>query len=300
VESWRELWASYDAIIEAFGGFVYVVSKDYEIEFMNKRFIERAGSYPLGRKCYEVLHHRDQTCPWCLNEKVFRGETVHREWFNPEDNRWYHMINTPIPHSGAGISSMVMMRDITARKETEENLRRTTRALKTLSECVHTLVRATDESCLINDMCRIIVETGGYRLAWVGFAEQDEDKTVRPVGSAGFEAGYLESVNISWADSELGRGPTGVAIRTGKPSLCKNMLMDPNYAPWRAEALKRGYASSIALPLIAAGRPFGALNIYAPEPDAFDAEELHLLRTLAEDLAYGITALRTSRECTAV
>jgi signal transduction histidine kinase len=140
------------------------------------------------------------------------------------------------------------------------------------------------------------VEVGGYRLTWVGFAEQDEEKTVHPVAQVGFEEGYLETVNITWDDTELGRGPTGTAIRTGKPCIAKNILTDPNYAPWRAEAAKRGYASSIALPLIANGRTFGALNIYAVEPDAFDAEEVKLLTELVDDLAYGIAALRTRAE----
>lgn len=133
-------------------------------------------------------------------------------------------------------------------------------------------------------------------MAWVGFAEEDENKTVQPVAQAGFENGYLQTVNITWADTERGRGPTGTAIRTGKPSICKNMLTDPQYAPWRVEASKRGYASSIAIPLIGEDRTIGALNIYAVEPDAFDTEEVKLLMELAEDIAYGITVLRTREE----
>ena len=66
--------------------------------------------------------------------------------------------------------------------------------------------------------------------------------------------------------------------------------------PWRAEALKRGYASSVAIPLCADAVAFGALNIYAPEPEAFGPEEVKLLTELADDLAFGITALRTRRE----
>jgi GAF domain-containing protein len=137
---------------------------------------------------------------------------------------------------------------------------------------------------------------GGYRLAWVGFAEHDTDKTVRPVAQKGFEDGYLETVEITWADTERGRGPTGTAIRTGEPTIVRNIQTDPHYGPWRAEAGKRGYASSIALPLIADGQTFGSLNIYAVEPDAFDKEEVELLSRLADDLAYGILALRTRAE----
>jgi len=178
------------------------------------------------------------------------------------------------------------------RRRAEEELRRVNRALKALSECNQALVRATEESDFLHDICRIVVQVSGYRLAWVGLAEQDENKTVRPVAQMGYEEGYLDTVNIMWADTERGRGPTGTAIRTGKPSMARNILVDPNFAPWRAEATKRGYASSIALPLLADGRAFGALNIYAAEPNAFDDEEVKLLTELADDLAFGIMALR--------
>jgi PAS domain S-box-containing protein len=175
----------------------------------------------------------------------------------------------------------------------EKELRKVNRALKALSECNQSLIRAAGEPELLRDICRIIVKTAGYRLAWVGYAEHDEKKTVRPVTHQGYEEGYLEALDITWADGERGRGPTGTAIRTGRPVLTRNILSEPDYYPWRAEALKRGYASSIALPLNVDGRSFGALNIYAAEPDAFRTEEMDLLTELADDLAYGVTALRT-------
>ncbi|MEE9594877.1 MAG: GAF domain-containing protein, partial [Candidatus Hydrothermarchaeales archaeon] len=179
------------------------------------------------------------------------------------------------------------------RKHAEEEVRKVTRALKTLSECNQTLVRAKDESGLLHDICRNIVEVGEYRLAWVGFAEQDKKKTVRPVGQWGCEKGYLKKLNITWADAKRGRGPTGTTIRTGKTSIANNITTDPDYATWQSEAKKRGYTSSIALPLVDNEHAFGALNIYAVEPDAFKAEEVELLTELANDLTYGVMALRT-------
>ncbi len=189
-----------------------------------------------------------------------------------------------------------LQQEITERKRAEKELRQVNRALETLSECNQVLVRAKEESDLLHKICQTIVEIGGYRLAWVGFAEQDEGKTVRPVAQAGYEEGYLDTVNITWADTEQGRGATGTAIQTGKPYVVKNVLSNPGYAPWRAEATKRGYASVIALPLVADGRTFGALNIYAAEINAFDADEVKLLVELADDLAYGIVTLRTRAE----
>ena len=177
--------------------------------------------------------------------------------------------------------------------ERTADLARTNRALRTLSECNQIMVRAAGELELLQKICQTTVESGGYRLAWVGFAEQDEAKTVRPVAQAGYEAGYLETLSLTWADTEPGRGATGTAIRTGQPVVIQNIL---TYAPWRDEAIHRGYHSTIALPLMTDSQPQGVLRLYAAEPGAFDDEEVKLLTELANDVAYGITALRLRAE----
>lgn len=187
-------------------------------------------------------------------------------------------------------------RDISIRKRAELELRRVNRALKVLGESGQAMARAVDEKEFLAELSRMIVDVGGYRLAWFGFAVDDERKSVRPVAQAGFEDGYLEAVDISWAETERGRGPTGVAIRRGRPTVCKNILNDPKFAPWRGEAVRRGYGSSIALPIRVGGKVIGALNIYATEPDAFDAEEMDLLDELANDISYGLAALRDKAE----
>ena len=177
-------------------------------------------------------------------------------------------------------------------QERTADLAQANRMLNILSECSLALMRATDEPALLQEICRIITELGGYTLVWIGYAEQDADRSVRPVAQAGFEDGYLNKACITWDDTERGRGPTGKAIRTGKPCIAKNIRYDPDFAPWRKEAARRNYASSIALPLKRDDKVFGALNIYATVPDAFHAEEVNLLMELAGDLTFGITSLR--------
>ncbi len=181
-------------------------------------------------------------------------------------------------------------------KHSEEESRRANRALKTLSECNKALLRAAQESDLLHDICRIIVEIGGYRLAWVGFAEQDGAKTVRPVAQAGYEEGYLENARVTWSDTERGQCPVGTAIRTGSPNIARDVRTDPRLKPWRDEALKRGYHSVIGLPLFINKKNIGALAIYAAEPDVFNTEEMELLMELTNDLAYGIKSHRISAE----
>jgi PAS domain S-box-containing protein len=122
-EAWRDLWAQYEAMIEAFDGLIYICSQNYEVEFMNQRFIDRTGHYPLGQKCYQALHDRDDICPWCNNDQVFRGETVRWEVFSPKDHRWYYVVNTPIRHPDGSMSKMAMIQDITDRKQLEQALK---------------------------------------------------------------------------------------------------------------------------------------------------------------------------------
>lgn len=194
------------------------------------------------------------------------------------------------------IMNEALKTEVEERIKTENKLRRTARALKAISECNQAIVWADDEKTLLDDVCRIIVKEGGYRLAWIGYAENNGKKSVRPVAKAGYDEGYVESAEITWADEERGRGPTGTAIRTGRPVIVREVLSDPEYSPWREEAARSGFKSSIALPIGSRGRTFGALSIYSDKTDAFDDEEIELLSELAGDLAFGITALRARSE----
>lgn len=205
--------------------------------------------------------------------------------------------NSPL-HDQAGqvVGAMSLALDITERQRAEQGLRRSLRAQKTLSQGNQALMRATTEGELLEEVCRIIVESGGYRFAWVGFGEADAAKTVRPVAWAGVEAGYLRAVTVTWGEESWGCGPVGTAIRTGTRRVVRDVSTDESFRPWRAEAVRRGLASVLSLPLLDGARCLGALAIYADEVDAFDDEEVQLLTKLAEDLAYGIGARRTRME----
>jgi PAS domain S-box-containing protein len=181
-------------------------------------------------------------------------------------------------------------------KRAEEKLAGLNRTLQTLYQCNQALVRATEEYELLRSVCRILVEVGDLRMAWVGYCEFNEQKTVRAVAQAGYEAGYLDRINITWGETETGRGTTGTAIRTGKACWTRDNLTDPNLAPWRVEDKKRGYASSISLPLMSHGQAFGALALHAKEPDAFTKSAIEQYTDLANNLAYGVMALRTREE----
>jgi diguanylate cyclase (GGDEF)-like protein len=180
-----------------------------------------------------------------------------------------------------------------------EELRRVNRALRTLSAGNRTLLRVSGEDELLRGMCRVIVEEGGYRFAGVFFAERDEDKRLPLMAYTLAKAGdreevaYFDALHLSWAETELGNSAPALAVRSGQPCIGRNLLTDPDLAPWRADALRFGYGSTTAFPLRIDDEIIGALCIAAEEPDAFDEAEVRLLGELADDLAYGIANLRT-------
>ena len=174
----------------------------------------------------------------------------------------------------------------------EQELLRLNRALRVLSACNRAVSTSRDEADLLHQVCRIVVEVGGYRTVWVSYAEDDDARTVRPVAHAGGIGEYLDRLKITWADEERGRGPTGTAIRTGRPVACQQILNDPNFRPWRDTAVAEGYRAAAALPLLIEGKTVGALSVCAVEPEAFDRHELELLLQTAGDLAQGIALRR--------
>ncbi len=194
--------------------------------------------------------------------------------------------------AGIVAAALQNMRLLDERTRAKEQLRRTNRTLRMLSDCNQALIRASDEQRLLEEICSLVVGEGEYRMAWVGEVVYDHERHIVPLAKAGFEDGYLESTRISWADDQFGRGPAGRAIREGHPVVCQDILHDPVFSPWREQAAGRGYASSMTFPLTVNGEVAGLLNIYASEPNAFHAGEIDLLGELAGDLAFGIEVLR--------
>jgi diguanylate cyclase (GGDEF)-like protein/PAS domain S-box-containing protein len=179
--------------------------------------------------------------------------------------------------------------------QAESLLLRANRALRTISLCNEVLVRATDEATLLDRICHTIIATAGYRLAWVGYAEQDEAMTLRTMATAGYERSYLDNLKFSWRDGELAAVPAAKAIQTGKPVVVFDIVAEPP-SDWRDEAVRLGYRSALALPLHIGKQVFGALSIDSSEPDAFREEEVKLLTEMGSDLSYGIGALRAQAQ----
>lgn len=179
------------------------------------------------------------------------------------------------------------------RGRTMAELARKNRALRMLSSSNRALSRIADEDALLQEICGIAVDEGGHRMAWVSFAEQDEAKTWRHAARAGAGPLVVGAPTNTWSeDSPTGRGPGGIAVRTGQPKVVRDILNDPAAALWREQAKRCGYRSVVALPLRSGDLTYAVLVICSIEADVFDAEEVEILNELASNLGVGIMALR--------
>jgi PAS domain S-box-containing protein/putative nucleotidyltransferase with HDIG domain len=286
-----------DSLIQGLPDIFYLVDRHGGILRWNNKLPALAGISPekmAGTNTLAFVHEQDR--PFITQQLQVALETGAAEaearLVLANGIRYYALTATRI-ETAQGINVIGIGVDITDRKDAEDALRRANLALKTLSAGNLALVRATNEDELLRAVTNVIVEIGGYVMAWVGYAEDDTAKTVRPVAQSGYEEGYLETVNITWADTERGQGPTGTAIRERVTVFNRDFLNNPKMAPWREDAIKRGYRSSIAIPVVRINRVLGALTIYSSDPLAFNAEEVKVLEELASDLAFGIETMRT-------
>jgi signal transduction histidine kinase len=145
----------------------------------------------------------------------------------------------------------------------------------------------------LNAFCANLVEVGGYRFTWVGYAKQNRPKEVRMMAHAGQVDAEFSVTKIRWSDSKEVFSPCGMAIRTGRPVVLRDIERESKFTPWRKTVLRLGYRSMIALPLKANSHAFGNFSIFSTEVNAFNDKEVALLTELAEDLAFGIGTMRS-------
>jgi diguanylate cyclase (GGDEF)-like protein/PAS domain S-box-containing protein len=189
------------------------------------------------------------------------------------------------------------LQNITDLKKKEFEFAWVNRALLILSKSNEALINIHDETKLIQEICRIIVEVGNYRMAWVGFAEDDDYKSIKPRAFFGInESNFLDIINLSWSSDQInGLGPGGRAVREGIPIAVKDLMLDPTY-PVKEAAYEQGFMSLVSLPLKNKDKVYGILVMYASEVRDFTKQEINLLQELADNLAAGIINIKLEKE----
>jgi putative nucleotidyltransferase with HDIG domain len=184
---------------------------------------------------------------------------------------------------------LATIEDISERKKAEARILHLNRLYVTISEINQAIVHARDKSSLFREICRVAIVHGQFRMAWIGLINDLGD--IHPAFFAGEELGYLKDLKINYHDADLGMGPTGTSIREQRCIICHEIASDPRMAPWREQALSRGYSSSAAVPLREHGSVIGALTVYTSEAHGFDEEDEELLEQIGLDVSFALDSI---------
>ncbi len=183
----------------------------------------------------------------------------------------------------------VVLTDISARKQAEEQILRLNRLYAVRSGTNETIVYAVDRDALFRDICRVAVDKGGFRMAWIGLVDE-ASRTINPVAWSGFNEGLLENIRVSLRETPEGSGTTGSAIRTEGLSIVNDIMNDPRFS-FREEAEKRGYRSSAAISLKLNNQVIGVLTLYSADKDFFNAQFADLLLQMGLDISFALNSL---------
>lgn len=276
--------------------------KDLENHFT---FANEALCRVLGRPLTEIIGkttHDLVDAPWAdehyANDMraIGTGKTVEVEELHQSSDGEVIYLTQKVPifdDRGKVIAVAGISTDITARAHSAVSAHRSTRALRALSAVNEALIREKSEAHLYDAICRAIVADGEYRLAWVGEVRRDAMQSVAPAAAEGQAAGYAEGLKVTWGEGPTSEGPTGRAVKTRVPVFISDTETDESFSLWRDRAREFGLRSVIAVPLILSDEEvFGALTIYAAEPNSFAPDEVELLQRMADDLSYGVEAMR--------
>jgi PAS domain S-box-containing protein len=271
---------------------IFLHDREYRILRANRAYQRRVGKpfqEILGRPYYEVFPAMDGPFPACQ----LGTEENESEEEIAIDGSVYRSRAFPVyDEQGRFLYSLHSLEDTTERRQHERAMARANRALRTISAGNQTLIHATEEPALLQEMCGIAVHVGGYRMAWIGYARDDAGKTIEQMAQAGFDKNSPALPPLTWGEAGRNHSPAARAIASGEPQVVQDILSDAEASAWCEHAQLHGYASCIALPLMDGSRAFGVLVLFDDKVNVFDADEVRLLLEMSGDLAFGILTLR--------
>ncbi|MBC7980758.1 MAG: PAS domain-containing protein [Armatimonadetes bacterium] len=259
---------------------------------------EGKGRGPTITGWLERVHPDERDRVW--NSLIEATAGTQRKWlseyrFLRKNGSYAHVLDRAeviFDADGKPIRMIGGMTDMTPHRQAQLKLISMHRAFEMLSSCNQVLIRATDESQLLEDICNLVTKAGGYSVAWVGYADNGPDQKIIPIKHVGAEQGYLTEIELSYSETHsTGNGPGGRTIRSGKAVICEDISKEGSGFFWKDEALRRGFRSLICLPLKDESKCFGFLALISNEINAVSKDEEKLLQELADNLSFGITAI---------
>ncbi len=293
-----------DMVVENSPVIAYRVRGDGAVEYVSsniERFGFKTDELLSGKEPLTALIHpddRSRALAETHRHLAANTPTFRREYRVVGRNgvvRWVDDRTTVIREGdGRGVHLQGVLTDVTDHVEAEARMQRANRALRTLSQCNASLVHAQDEAALLRSVCRTLVETGGYRLAWVGYREGGR---LRKKSEFGRDSDLVDHwVRLHQRFNGAGSDPADIAIDTGEAYVEQHLTDNAGMNPWLKLAAENGIHSLIALPLHLDEQVLGALCVLSEEADAFDLTEMRLLLELADDVAFGVISQRTGAE----
>ncbi len=291
----------YKDIIENINEVIFESDNKGFITFISSPVLKIFGYTADEIKGKNIIHFVGDNGQFLLNRLNELSEKVelaneYQIYTKTGESRWIQVSSRAIFSDGIFKGGAGTIIDITERKLADEKIEKLNRLYSVISHVSQAIVHIRDKQELMNEVCRIAIDFGKFRMAWIGLID-NETQIVKPVAKHGVEEGYLSAIRqISVSDIPEGRGPTGTAIRNGDHYVCDNIENNPMVVPWRSEALKRGYRSSMALPLKQSGKIIGAFTLYSSQPYFFDQEEIELLDDFVNEISFALETIETEIE----
>ena len=263
---------------------------DYRFLYANAAFEKLTGlkiENIIGKTALEVLPGLEKYWIDIYGKVAMTGEPVQFEHYSQVLDKYY-LVNAFSPKKGYFITIFSDVTDIKKREEEISRLLKFQNAVRTINQV---LLKASNEKSLFKKICDIAVKSNIAKFAWIGLI-QEGNFDVKPVASAGPYEDYIANIKVKWDDSPLGKGPTGTAIKTGKPFVIDNIELDKRFLPWREQALKRNFKSAIAIPLKYRGTVIGTINLYSDKEKTFGKKEIGFLKEVAGDIVVGVNSIK--------
>ncbi|MDP3359191.1 MAG: PAS domain S-box protein [Lutibacter sp.] len=255
----------------------------------------------LSKTFKDITHPDDLKEDLDYVNQVLKGEistyTMEKRYFHKNGSIIWVSLSVSLVNDdkGAPLYFISQIKNISESRAAAKEMQKLNRIYAVLSNINQTIVRVNDAQTIFDETCRIAVEDGKFKMAWIGMVDKSSNK-VKAVSSAGFEDGYLKTVNIDLNDEKYSNGPTGQSIKLGVHIVSNDIANDPKMIPWRENAIKQDYKSSAAFPIKVFGETIGCFMLYSPELFFFDETEVKLLDELAMDISFGVEFLENEKQ----